>query len=280
MIRKKIHYCWFGKNPLPENLKKYMESWKKYCPDYEIKEWNEDNFDVNSHPFTKSAYEEKKWAFVSDYVRAYALFTEGGIYLDTDVEIKANLDSFLEHEAFTCFETQGYPVTTAFWGSEKNHSLAKKVLAFYENKIYTKKQEPNTASLARILIEDFKIDPYDNVLQLGSDSLNTIHIYPAEYFCLDLPTSFASHHFEGSWLENEELPYKATLHAKYYLDKFLKEADAANKDNLKAKYHIKSLQSISRDENFYIDQLASSLRSKSIIKIMAKKISKKFTKKR
>ena len=82
MIPKKIHYCWFGGNPLPENAKKYIETWKKYCPDYKIIEWNENNFDVNQNQYCREAYEAKKWAFVSDYARFWILYKHGGIYFE------------------------------------------------------------------------------------------------------------------------------------------------------------------------------------------------------
>ena len=100
MIPKIIHYCWFGKNPLSDLAKKCIDSWKKYCPDYEIIEWNEENFDINSNVYVKEAYDSKKWAFVTDYVRLYALDKCGGIYMDTDVELLKGIDVFLENEAF------------------------------------------------------------------------------------------------------------------------------------------------------------------------------------
>ena len=87
---KKIHYCWFGGKKLPKSVEDCIKTWKKFLPDYEIKQWDESNFDVNSFPFVKEAYESKKWAFVSDYVRIYALYNEGGLYLDTDVKILKN----------------------------------------------------------------------------------------------------------------------------------------------------------------------------------------------
>ena len=93
MIPKKIHYCWFGGNPLPSLAVKCIESWKKYLPDYEIKEWNESNFDLNYNDYVREAYEAKKWAFITDVVRLYAMVTEGGIYMDTDVEVLKPLDS-------------------------------------------------------------------------------------------------------------------------------------------------------------------------------------------
>ena len=96
-IRNKIlHYCWFGNNPLPAETVQYMESWKKFLPDFEIMRWDESNFDVHSVPFTEQAYKEKKWAFVSDYVRCYALYKYGGLYLDTDVEVIRRLDDLFD----------------------------------------------------------------------------------------------------------------------------------------------------------------------------------------
>lgn len=100
MIPKKIHYCWFGRNPLPELARRCIESWKKYCPDYEIIEWNEDNYDINKIPYVKEAYQAKKWAFVTDYVRLDVVNKFGGIYLDTDVELLKSLDSLLKYKAF------------------------------------------------------------------------------------------------------------------------------------------------------------------------------------
>ena len=96
MIPKKIHYCWFGRNPKPKLAQKCMQSWHKYCNDYEIVEWNEDSFDLEAAPlYVKQAYEAKKWAFVTDYVRLYALYYHGGIYMDTDVEVLKSFDPFL-----------------------------------------------------------------------------------------------------------------------------------------------------------------------------------------
>ena len=106
MIPKKIHYCWFGGNPLPEDAQKYLESWKKFCPDYEIIRWDEKNFDINQLPYVQEAFKAKKWAFITDYVRLYALYNYGGIYMDTDVEVLKSLDSFLELKAFSGFENE------------------------------------------------------------------------------------------------------------------------------------------------------------------------------
>lgn len=97
MIPKIIHYCWFGGKPLPDEVKKYMETWKKYCPYYEITEWNESNFDVNQNQYCREAYEAGKWAFVSDYARLKILYDYGGIYMDTDMEVCKPLDSLASY---------------------------------------------------------------------------------------------------------------------------------------------------------------------------------------
>ena len=100
MITKTIHYCWFGRGELPEKAKQCIESWKKFCPDYEIKEWNEDNFDMNSCAYVKEAYEAKKWAFVSDYARFEILYKYGGLYFDTDVELVKSFDDIVSKGTF------------------------------------------------------------------------------------------------------------------------------------------------------------------------------------
>ena len=108
MIPKIIHYCWFGGNPLPEQVKKMISTWKKYCPDYEIKEWNESNFNLDTCIYAKEAYTTKKWAFITDYVRLKVIYDYGGIYMDTDVEVCKNLDELLKWDAFSGFESEAF----------------------------------------------------------------------------------------------------------------------------------------------------------------------------
>ena len=103
-IPKTIHYCWFGRGEKPEIVKKCIDTWKDKLSDYEIIEWNEDNFDINQNDYVKEAYKAKKFAFVSDYVRVYALYNYGGIYLDTDVEVFKSFDDVLDNESFWGFE--------------------------------------------------------------------------------------------------------------------------------------------------------------------------------
>lgn len=107
MIPKKIHYCWFGRSEKPKLAQKCINSWRKYCPDYEIIEWNEDNFDVNLNAYTKWCYENRKYAFLSDYVRLLVVYQNGGVYFDTDVEVIRNIDFLLNNKAFFGFETSG-----------------------------------------------------------------------------------------------------------------------------------------------------------------------------
>ena len=132
MIPKKIHYCWFGRGELPPKAKKCIASWKKYCPDYEIIEWNEDNYDVFQNPYTAYTYRERKYAFLSDYVRLQIIHQEGGVYFDVDVELVRRLDELLEHEAFFGFETDACVNTGLGFGAQKGHPVVKKMLDEYE----------------------------------------------------------------------------------------------------------------------------------------------------
>lgn len=130
MIPKIIHYVWLGHGEMSDKLKACMESWKKFAPDWQIKEWNEYNFDINYNDFTRQSYDLKKYAFTSDVIRLYALYTEGGVYLDTDVMMYKPIDEFLSDEGFTGFEDTNYPVT-ATMGAEKNNPVIKLMLDYY-----------------------------------------------------------------------------------------------------------------------------------------------------
>ena len=201
MIPKKIHYCWFGGNPLPELAIKCIESWKKYCPDYEIIEWNESNFDVNALKYTKEAYENKKMAFVSDVARMYALVNIGGIYMDTDVEVYKPLDPFLNDEGFTGFEDIHYPVT-ATMGAVKNNPVIKLMLDYYnciDFKMYDiwtdyiKYQETSTCIYSNIL-SMLGIDRDRN----DEQAIKHFKVYPRSYF-FTKDEGYTWHSFNGSW---------------------------------------------------------------------------------
>ena len=128
---KKIHYCWFGGKKLPKSVEDCIKTWKKFLPDYEIKQWDESNFDVNSFPFVKEAYESKKWAFVSDYVRIYALYNEGGLYLDTDVKILKDPTDVLNKEVVLGYEDSGYVGTAMIYAQNPQNKYIKEVLDYY-----------------------------------------------------------------------------------------------------------------------------------------------------
>lgn len=132
-MKKYIHYCWFGGKPLPKLAKKCIKSWKKYLPDFEIIEWNEKNFDVKCTPFSKEAYKEKKWAFVSDVARAYALKEYGGIYFDTDMILTANIDDLLEYDFFSGWESDYNVAAGILWCKDSHHDIVEQLWKYYKN---------------------------------------------------------------------------------------------------------------------------------------------------
>lgn len=132
MIEKTIHYCWFGGKEKPELAKKCLESWKKFCPDWKIMEWNEENYDVNGHPYTAYCHAHGKWAFLSDFVRLDVVSKQGGVYLDTDVELVKPLDSLLEYAAFYGFENSDNVNTGHGFGAEQGHPTVEAMLAVYQ----------------------------------------------------------------------------------------------------------------------------------------------------
>lgn len=182
MIPKKIHYCWFGGKPLPKNVQKYIETWKKFCPDYEIKEWNEQNFDIHRNQYVEEAYQQKKWAFVSDVARIYALYTEGGIYMDTDVEVVRNLDPLLNVRGFLGFEGTQW-IATNLVGFEAGHELLKMFLDSYDYRSFvcedgTLDQTTNVEELTKLLVEHYHL-----VLNGKKQNLaEGIAVYPTDYF--------------------------------------------------------------------------------------------------
>lgn len=201
MIPKKIHYVWLGKGELSERAKHCIESWKKYLPDYEIKEWNEDNFDLNYNSFVRESYDNKKYAFTSDVVRLYALYTEGGIYMDTDVEVYQSLDPFLEEKAFTGFEDINYPVTATL-GAEKENPVIKLMLDYYncidfkmydDWREYITNQETSTCIQSNIL-GILGIDRQKNEIQ----KIKNFTVYPRSYF-FTKDEGYTYHSFGGSW---------------------------------------------------------------------------------
>ena len=210
MIPRIIHYCWFGRGPMPELALKCIESWHKYMPDFEYKLWNEDNFDINCNAYVKEAYEARKFAFVTDYVRLYALYTEGGIYMDTDVEILRPLGELMELPAFTGYEASmaNAPVT-GLMASAPHGIWVREQLAYYEGKHFVNPDgsldlTPNTVPIANIMVAGgFVINGKYQVYK------NDMHVFPVDYFCPLTSTrvlkltknTYCIHHFAGSWVE-------------------------------------------------------------------------------
>ena len=208
MIPKLIHYCWFGRGEMPKLAKKCIKSWKKYCPDYEIIEWNEDNFDLDLYPYAREAYNNRKFAFVTDVVRLYALYHEGGIYMDTDVEVTKPLDLFLKHTAFSGFEDKEN-VLTGIMASEKGGIWAKDNLNYYEGRHFVKADGSFDIKTNVVTITDYMVKHglvQNNTYQ---DFPGLITIYPKDYFCPKsyedrlikiTPNTYTIHHFAESWV--------------------------------------------------------------------------------
>lgn len=204
MIPKKIHYVWVGGKEKPADIRRCMATWEKHLSDYEIIEWNENNFDIESHPFTKSAYAAKKWAYVSDYIRAYAIYNEGGIYLDTDVLILDDFEKFLNDRAFVGYENPDYPFTAVF-GAEKGHPFLKSILDYYEGREFEfdsndQMKVVNTKSVSDILIQDYGCQ-LGNKRQTLRDG---IEVYTEDILCNPSENSTSVHVFTGTWMDGRK----------------------------------------------------------------------------
>lgn len=245
MIPKVIHYCWFGRNSKPKLAEKCIKSWKKYCPDYQIIEWNEDNFDINSNVFVKEAYEAKKWAFVTDYVRLWAIYTMGGVYMDTDVEVVRNIDEFLKHEAYSGFESLSY-VPTGIMAGVKANPVYADFLRYYNGRHFIQADgsfdtETNTKIITGIMKE--KGLRCDNTYQV----IDGFAFYPSDYFCpLDSGTGLINktkntatiHHFTGSWCPSESIEKRNAWwrqqrreHIRYAPNRFIRKVVGDDKVN-------------------------------------------------
>lgn len=209
MIPKKIHYCWFGRGEMPEMAQKCVASWRKFMPDWEYKLWNEENFDVRQVPYTKEAYEAKKYAFVSDYVRLWALCREGGVYLDTDVEVFKPFVDLMGYPAFAGYEgSKHIPLGTCVMASEAGGDWVKEQLGYYKDRHF--------------ILPDGSFDLTTNVqfitakmrengfVQNGKEqNYKDMHVFPVEYFCPRQTTgeyfrtenTYCEHLGLGSWTE-------------------------------------------------------------------------------
>jgi len=181
MIPKKIHYCWFGGKQKPQSVLNYIESWKKYCPNFEIREWNENNFDISQNSYCKEAYESKKWAFVSDVARLYALYHEGGIYMDTDVEVKRSLDELLNNQVFFGFEVPVF-VGTNIIGSCKGNEFIYSLLKAYDDRHFIN-PDGSLDTTTNVSETTMTAKRMGLILNGKQQTINGVIFYPQEYFC-------------------------------------------------------------------------------------------------
>ena len=244
MIPKKIHYCWFGGNPLPPLAVKCIESWKNYLPDYEIIEWNENNFDVDCIDYVREAYEAKKWAFVSDYARLKILYEHGGLYFDTDVEVIKDMTHIIDAGPFMGFETDG--VSFPELGLTVNPGLGlaatpglalyKEILDDYKEAHFLKAD--GTLDLPTIVQRTTKILKYHGLQQIGGIlTIVGINIYPKDYFIpIDMESgrlvitenTVSIHRFMASW-ESKNNRFRGKIYQIIYRIFGKKTAEAIRK---------------------------------------------------
>ena len=211
VIPKVIHYCWFGNNPKPAAMLRYIENWQKILPNYEIREWNETNFDIECCPYVQEAYQERKYAFVSDYARLYALYHHGGIYLDTDVEVMKDLTPLLnEADCIFGFEEKNYIATSTMFCKPKQDFI-KLYLESYHSRSFLRTDgaldmTTNVQQLTNMLLElGLKQDGEQQELR-HSDSeimiLPQVYLSPVDYINhkdKTNETTYTKHHFEVTW---------------------------------------------------------------------------------
>ncbi len=229
MIPKIIHYCWLGGAEKPKSVLKCIESWKKYCPDYEIKEWNETNLDFDSAPvFVKQAYESKAWGFVPDYFRLWIVYEHGGIYLDTDVQVIKNLNPLLSHKAFAGFEGENNIALGLGFGAEAKNKLIYEHLKIYKKLSFIDKSGNLNKIPSPVITTQFFLE---KGVVLGENKIQNIEdmiLYPKEYFApKDFDTgitkitknTYSIHQYDASWFSDEEKHKLRKSRRKYRWDK-------------------------------------------------------------
>ena len=209
MIPKKIHYCWLGSKNLPQLAEKCIASWKKYCPDYEIILWNENNYDFTKHPYMKQALDAKKWGFVPDYARLDIVYQHGGIYLDTDVELVKNLDSLLEYDFYAGFESEKFVAFGLGFGAIPGHPLLKEMMDDYDNYSFIKDNGelnllPSPVIQTELLIK-YGLQPDSGKKQVVAGTT----IFPSRFFSPKngilnryniSHDTYSIHHYAASWM--------------------------------------------------------------------------------
>lgn len=214
MIPKIIHYCWLSDNPYPKDIQSYIDGWKRVLPEYEFMLWNFNRFDITSSIWVREAFEAKKYAFAADYIRLFAIYNYGGIYLDTDVEVLKSFNDFLNLNTMICFESDEDGLEVAIFGAKKGSKWVKQCLNYYDNRHFIRESGNMDMIVLPLIIKNIiennnviiKVDSIDNAANLTM--INHIPVFPSEYFS---PKSYntgrinitqkthAIHHFNGSW---------------------------------------------------------------------------------
>ncbi len=211
-IPKSIHYCWFGGAPLPQDVIDCINSWKRYCPDYEIIQWNESNYDIHKNKYMSDAYENKKWGFVPDFARLDIVYKYGGIYMDTDVEIIRPIDELLSCHAFAGLEREGIVAFGLGFGAEKGNPLIKEMLDDYDKLNFY--NEDGTLNLTPSPIFQTNILKAHGLNERNENQIvDGMHIFATEYFCpIEFSTNimrktkntYSIHHFTASWYTSKQ----------------------------------------------------------------------------
>lgn len=220
-IPKVIHYCWLSDDPFPAKIKQCVDSWQRYLPDYEFRHWNTSNFDMDAHPWVKQAFEQKKYAFAADYIRLYALYHYGGIYLDSDVEVLKSFDDLLNLPYFAC--TEGNDIIEAgAWGSQKHLGWVGECLDYYKGRPFIKADGSlDMWPLPQVMMQVIRKNMRPKVVDIDNFRNNISHyedeavfyMLPKDYFCAkDMGTgqilktnrTYCIHHFEMSWIPKSQ----------------------------------------------------------------------------
>ena len=214
MIPKLIHYCWFGDNPKPKSVKKCINSWKKYCPDYEIIEWNESNYDVHKNQYMSDAYKEKKWGFVPDFARLDIIYNYGGVYLDTDVEMVKSFDDLLSNDSFFGFENEKTFFTVALglgFGAKKNSDIIKFLLDAYSDLSFYN-EDGSLRLIPAPVLQTPLFEKLGIILDNSLQSINGITVFPFDFFdpkdrWTGLPiitqNTYSIHHYDSTWVDEK-----------------------------------------------------------------------------
>ena len=250
MIPKKIHYCWIGGNPLPASAKKCIESWKKFCPDYEIIEWNENNYDFSKNQYMKDALAAKKWGFVPDYARLDIIYQHGGIYLDTDVEIIKSFDEILENNGYAGFESEEYVNFGQGFGAEAGNPVIKALRDSYEELSFI---NPD-GTLNLVPSPELNTVTLENMGLVRNGEKQVVNdcftVYPVDYFCPKsmndgiirlTDNTYSIHHFDATWFSEAQQKKK--------LDRWKAKQKKAKKKVRRAK--IKSVLTKIMGEKLY-----------------------------